>query len=201
LKIDQSFTFGRTTKKKLDNYLSGSKKWQGFCKGKEVIKEFIASFDNEEDQVSLEYWYNHYVYPDNQNCWSRKSPSIVLSAKISKIQKEKAAAGLLNLQQPYHRENVSKIVRQRNLDPVFAAKRRSLVKETWEQPGKKEIQSIKSKANQMVRIKQGTHNFIISQPSIGTVWMNNGEKTIRVAQDRADEFLTLGWAIGRIRKP
>lgn len=85
----KSFTFGRTTKNKLVNYLSSSNKWKEFCKGKEVIKEFIASFDNEEDQVALEYWYNHYVYPDNLNCWSRKSPSIVIANKISEAKKGK----------------------------------------------------------------------------------------------------------------
>lgn len=100
MKTDQSFTFGKTTRKNLDNYFSSSKKWQEFCQGKEVIKEFIASFNSEEDQAALEYWYNHYVYLDNEFCWSRKSPTGVIGEKMSESNRKRVAKGTHNLLGP-----------------------------------------------------------------------------------------------------
>jgi hypothetical protein len=97
--FSNEFYIGRNTVKNLkqfNNYWSSSKKWKQFVldNGKDnFTKEILFEFDNEQEQVDKENYFNLELYRDDPDCWSRRTNSVMICEAARKICKERIENG------------------------------------------------------------------------------------------------------------
>ena len=194
MKIDQSFTFGRTTRS-LTNYLSSSNRWKEFCKDKDVIKELIASFQTEQDQIALESWYNRYVYVDDPNCWSRNTPSggeISKSVSLAVKGKPKSEDHKRKIRDARARQALTPVSHETRLKMSKTRKGRKQTPEWIE----KRVEKMRGKPSGMAgKIQTDEHKSRIGDANRGRKAINKGTTKKMVHPEQLESFLNDGWVL------
>jgi hypothetical protein len=208
--FSNDFYIGRKTLKNLNqfnNYWSSSKKFKKFVlnNGKNnFIKEILFQFDNEQDQVEKENYFNLNLYKNDPNCWSRGSFTGMVCKSSKKCALKMVEDGTNRfvggeIQRKFSRKRVE----DGTHNFLGGEIQRKRVEDVSHHLLSGEIQRKSSRK----RVEDGTHNFLgkgrddhPGKKNKGKIYVNNGNISKRVLPNQLQEFLNNGFVRGRLPK-
>jgi hypothetical protein len=201
--FSNDFYIGRKTLKNLNqfkNYWSSSKKWKNFVleNGKNnFTKEILFEFDNEQEQVDKENWFNLDLYKNDLNCWSKGTFSVM----IQKAMKERVENGSHHL---LGGEMQRKTV-ENGTHPFLGGEiQRRNSQERVENKTHHLLGGEIQRASNKKRVEERSHHLLgkgrddhPGKKTKGKVWVCNAERTTKIQPAQLEEYINNGYQRGR----